>query len=85
MSIIKLIRDLIIAYTITKFGADCFTFADAKSVNKVKYGNFSNSRADNLGQFWSDYIYNQTHPRSYDRIHFDQSGTDWLIFVDARV
>ena len=44
--IIELIQDLMGIYTVAKFGNDWSILADA-SVNKVKYGKFSNSRADN--------------------------------------
>ena len=30
ISIIELVQDLITVYTVTKFGADCFIFADAR-------------------------------------------------------
>ena len=35
-------------YIVAKCGTDWSIFADAESVNKVKKGKFSNSRADNL-------------------------------------
>ena len=37
-------------YIVAKFGTDWSIFADA-SVNKVKYGKFFYSRADNLNSF----------------------------------
>ena len=37
-------------YTVAKFGTDWSIFADAR-VNKVKYGKFSNSKADNSDSF----------------------------------
>ena len=46
-SIIEFIRDLMARYIVAKFSTDWSIFADAKSVNKVKYGKFSSSRADN--------------------------------------
>ena len=49
-------------------------------INKVKYGKFSNSRADNS---------NSSGPISsiIELIMYilTKSGPDWLIFVDARV
>ena len=71
-------------YIVAKFGTDWSIFADV-SVNKVKYGKFSNSRADNsdssglissIIELIRDliFIYNLT-----------KFGADWLIFVDARV
>ena len=44
---IELIQDIMVIYTVTKFGADWFIIANA-SVNNIKYGKFSNSMADNL-------------------------------------
>ena len=39
-SIIKLLRDLMVTYILTKFGADWLIFVDA-SENKVRFSNFS--------------------------------------------
>ena len=39
-SIIELIRDLMVTYILTKFGAHWLIFGDA-SVNKVSFSNFS--------------------------------------------
>ena len=46
LTIILLIQDLIGIYIVAKFGTDWSLVADA-DVNKVNYGKFSNSRADN--------------------------------------
>ena len=55
------------------------------SVNKVKYGKFSNSRADNLdssGPISSIIEFMQDLMVIYILNKF---GADWLIFVDANV
>ena len=71
-------------YIVAKFGSDWSIFADA-SVNKVKYGKFSNSRADNLdssGPISSIIELMQDLMVIYILTKF---GADWSIFVDARV
>ena len=40
-SIIKLIRDLMITYILTKFGADWLIFVDDRVLKKVIFSNFS--------------------------------------------
>ena len=67
-----------------KFGTDWSIFADA-SINKVKYGKFSNSRADNLDS--SDPISSIIKLiRDLMVIYIlTKFGADWLIFVDASV
>ena len=71
-------------YIVAKFGTDWSIFADA-SVNKVKFGKFSNSRADNSDS--SDPIsFIIKLMRDIMVIYIlTKSGADWLIFVDARV
>ena len=67
-----------------KFSTDRSIFADA-SVNKVKYGKFSNSRADNSdssGPISSIIELIRDLMVIYILTKF---GADWLIFVDARV
>ena len=68
-----------------KFGTDWSIFADVKSVNKVKYGKFSNSRADNSDS--CDPINSIIELiRAVMVIYtLNKFGADWLIFVDARV
>ena len=71
-------------YTVAKFGTDWSIFTDA-SVNKVKYGKFSNSRAhnsDSSGPISSIIILIRDIVVIYILTKF---GADWLIFVDARV
>ena len=67
-----------------KFGTDWSIFADA-SINEVKYGKFSNSRADNLDS--SDPISSIIKLiRDLMVIYIlTKFGADWLIFVDASV
>ena len=68
---IEFIQILLDINILPKFGADWSIFADDKSVNKVKYGKFTNSRADNSDS--SGPIRSViTHPRSYNHMHFDQ-------------
>ena len=58
---------------------------ECKSVNKVKYGKFSKSRADNSdssGPISSMIELNRDLIVIYILTEF---GIDWLIFVDARV
>ena len=67
-----------------KFGTDWSIFADA-SVNNVKHGKFSNSRADNsdISGPISSII---KLIRDLMVIYIlTKSDLDWLIFVDARV
>ena len=67
-----------------KFGTDWSIFADA-SVNNVKYGKFSNSRAYNsdISGLISSII---KLIRDLMVIYIlTKSDLDWLIFVDARV
>ena len=67
-----------------KFGTDWSIFADA-SVNKVKYGKFSNSRVDNSdssGPIKSIVSLIRDLIVTYILTKF---GVDWSIFVDARV
>ena len=69
-------------YIVAKFGTDWSIFADA-SVNEVKHGKFSNSRADNsdspgpirssIELIWSLMV-------TYILTKF---GSDWSIYVDA--
>ena len=71
-------------YIVAKFGTDWSIFADA-SVNKVKYGKFSNSRADNLdssGPISSIIDLIRDLMVIYILTKF---GADWFIFVDDRV
>ena len=71
-------------YIVAKFGTDWSIFADA-SVNKVKYGKFSNSRADNSD---SSGPINSIIKLIRDLIIIyilTKFGADLLIFVDARV
>ena len=71
-------------YTVAKFGTDWSKFADAR-VLTVKYGKFSNSRADNLdssGLISSIIELIRALVVIYILTKF---GDDWLIFVDARV
>ena len=71
-------------YIVAKFGTDWLIYADARVIT-VKYGKFSNSRADNLDSsgpitFIIEFIWNLMV--IYILTKF---GADWLIFVDARV
>ena len=71
-------------YIVAKFGTDWSIFAYA-SVNKVKYGKFSNSRADtsdSSGPISSIIELNRDLMVIYILTKF---GADWLLFVDARV
>ena len=71
-------------YIVTKFGTDWSIFADA-SVNKVKYGKFSNSRLDNSdssGLITSIIILIRDLMVTYILTKF---GADWSIFLDAGV
>ena len=71
-------------YIVAKFGTDWSIFADA-SVNNVKYGKFSNSRADNSdssGPISSIIKLIRDLMVIYILTKF---GADWLIFVDASV
>ena len=72
-------------YIVAKFRTDWSIFTGAKSVNKVKYGKFSNSRADNSNN--SDPISSITELiRDLMVIYtLNKFCADWLIFVDARV
>ena len=71
-------------YIVAKFGTDRSIFADTR-VKKVKYGKFSNSRADNSDSsgpitFIIELI------RDLMVIYIlTKFGADWFIFVDARV
>ena len=73
-------------YIVAKFGAAWSIFADARlCVNKVKYGKFSNSRANNStssGPINSIIELIRDLMVIYILTKF---GADWLIFVDARV
>ena len=74
-------RDLIGIYIVTKFGTEWLIFAGAG----VKYGKFSNSRADNShssGQISSIIELIRDLMVIYTLTKF---GADWLIFVNARV
>ena len=71
-------------YIVAKFGTDWSIFADAR-FNKVKYGKFSNLRADNSnssGPISSIIELNRDLMVIYILTKF---GADWLIFVDATV
>ena len=57
-------------YIVAKFGTDWSIFADARVLTKSNMANFLIQ--GQVTQFWSNYIHNQTHLRSYDHIHFDQ-------------
>ena len=75
-------------YIVDEFGTDWSIFADA-SVNKVKYGKFSNSRADNSDSSGPnssiiDSIIELIRDLMVIYI-LTKFGADWLIFVDARV
>ena len=68
---------------VAKFGTDWSIFADAR-VNIVKYGKFSNSRADNSdssGPIGSIIDLIRALVVIYILTKFSD---DWLIFVDAR-
>ena len=71
-------------YIVAKFSFDWPIFADA-NVNKVKYGKFSNSRADNSdssGPISSIIELIRDLMVIYILTKF---GADWSIFVDASV
>ena len=83
--IIELIQDLMGRYTVAKSGTDWSIFADVKSVNKVKNGKFSNSKADNLD---SSGLISSIIELLRDLMVIyilTKFGADWLIFVHARV
>ena len=67
-----------------KFGTDWSISADA-SVNKVKYGKFSNSRADNSNSSGSIISIIELIRDLMVIYILTKFGADWLIFVDARV
>ena len=84
-SIIELIRDLIVTYILTKFGADWLIFGDATVQTKSVSAIFPNSRANNSkfsGLICSTIILIQDLMGRYIAAKF---GTDWSIFADARV
>ena len=60
------------------------SYADA-SVNKVKYGKFSNSRADNLDSSCPIASIIELIRDLMVMYILTKFGADWLIFVDARV
>ena len=74
-------------YVVDKFGTVWSIFADAretKRVNKVKYGKFSNSRADNSdssGQIRSIIKLNRDLIITYI---FTKFNADWSIFVETK-
>ena len=71
-------------YIVAKFGTEWSIFVNA-SVNKVKYGKFFNSRADNSnskGRIRSVIKLIRDLMVTYILTKF---GVDWSIFVDARV
>ena len=78
---IELIQDLRVIYILTNFGTNWLTFVDATV--KVKYSNFSNSRANNCSC-----SYPITPIIKYIRdlmvmYILTKFGADWLIIVDA--
>ena len=71
-------------YIVTKFGTNWSIFADA-SVNKVKYGKFSNSRVCNSE---SSRLITSIIELMRDLMVIyilSKVGADWSIFVDAGV
>ena len=84
-TIIELIRALMGICIVAKFGTDWSTDCRCYRINIVKYGKFSNSRADNSdssGPINSIIELIQALVVIYILTKF---GDDWLIFVDARV
>ena len=59
-------------YIMTVVGTYWSTFVEPRVYSKSDSAIFANSRANNSRQFWSNYIHNQSHWRSYGHIHFDQ-------------
>ena len=84
-SIIELIRDLMVIYILTKFGADWSIFVNAGVLTKSYSAIFPNSRANNSR--FSDSIYPIIELiRVFMAIYIvAKFGTDWSIFADARV
>ena len=71
-------------YIVAKTGTDWSIFADAKSINKVRYGKFSNSMAVNFSSGQISSIIKLIRDLMVIYI-LTKFGADWLIFVDARV
>ena len=67
-----------------KFGTDWSIFADA-GVHKVKYGQFSNSRADNSDSSGPIRSTIELIPDLMIIYTLTMFGADWSIFVDDRV
>ena len=81
---IELIRDVMVIYTLTKFGADWLIFVDA-SVNKLKYSKFSNSRANNSRCSGPIRPIIKLIRHLMVKYILTKCGADWLIFVDSSV
>ena len=69
---------------VAKFGTDWSIFADA-SVNKVKYGKFSNSKADNSDSSGPISSIIELILDLMVIYILTEFGADWLIFVGASV
>ena len=79
----ELKRDLMVMYSLTKFGANWLIIVDA-SVNRVKCSNFSNSRANNSSRSYPFRPIIKLIQDPMVRNILVKFNADWSKIVDAR-